>query len=450
MSKRWGSAVAVVGVVLGAACQEDPAAGPWIVGSEGAHVELYVEQAYLPAGASTRVTAVAYDEKGERGTGSVRLAANAGSFAGGSQVELALAGGSATTTYRCDAAADPRCTGIVALEATWGEQRTANTVNLDYAVTSGGGAAMGGGGSSSSGAPAAARNLGDPNKVYLKAFGVSPVEDPDKVTTSLDVSSGDGDAVVRPTDGAILYVASAPRAVLVFVPDALVHPPGSTAWTLPDSLRANDQPVPTPSCDGPVFLHMRPVSGAIVYSCGGDSYYDVSAPGGGAVLSGNDSVIAAAPQRNLLVWRNGTVQVGTLDGGFKQFSGFSNPISSVQAARWRRSGGGWWMVGSFNGETGLSLWSLTEAGSATRVGSYPASLSSFDRITLDGDGNAYTIKSRTSPAGAGYGVVVRYEPPPDDTPTDIASDLNGTPTNLTQTPPHLRNKVLGGYLFTGP
>ncbi|HET9451765.1 MAG TPA: hypothetical protein VFO83_12815, partial [Aggregicoccus sp.] len=245
MSKQWVCAVAVLGLGLGGGCQEQQA--PHFIGTVGANVRLHIEQAYLSPGSSTRVTAVAYDADGKRGAGTVRLEAPAGRFAGGAQVELALVDGSVTTTYNCDEAVDPRCTGIVSLLASWGEQRTLSAVNLSYQVLGGGGMAGGGGGggSGSGGGALASNGTGDPFEVYLDEMGLSSLAATDKVVVRPDTAYGVGfyGEVIRPTDGKLVYISEQLRTVHVFVPDELVYSASTQEWQLPASAPSTDEPI---------------------------------------------------------------------------------------------------------------------------------------------------------------------------------------------------------------
>ena len=119
-----GSALVLIG------CSNTPAVGT-------ASLTLSASPTTIGAdGGATTLTLTAVDPGGNPGSGTVTLTAVSGAFDGGNLYDtVALAGGTAVDTFRCDRSRDPSCSGPVSITASWSGQISTTRVTVTSGST---------------------------------------------------------------------------------------------------------------------------------------------------------------------------------------------------------------------------------------------------------------------------------------------------------------------------
>lgn len=126
----WRAAVALAAVMSAAivACPGGGGEGP--MGEDELFITANPRQ-INNGGQTSQITVTATKGDGTEGTGTVSLTVPVGALGGGSSSEtLTLAGGRATTSFTCNAATNPGCTGNVVLTGTWGTATASTTLQV--------------------------------------------------------------------------------------------------------------------------------------------------------------------------------------------------------------------------------------------------------------------------------------------------------------------------------
>ncbi len=208
--------------------------------------------------------------------------------------------------------------------------------------------------------------------------------DPNTASTGFDCYFSGQTAVIRPTDGRLVYVNINDFKVREYHCDTCVM---TTPSPYPEQVLKNDPILPTPCPNAePVVSEFRvSADGALFYRCQYDNsnWRDAT----GAV------VYDATPGRLLTVgldgWAlttTGVVKLGT--GQKNAFTGLITSSNDWLTARWLSSGvfGVAVTVGA-----NTQLWRIATTGVATLVGTYPYSMGTQISPKLDGDGRLFTM-----------------------------------------------------------
>jgi hypothetical protein len=263
--------------------------------------------------------------------------------------------------------------------------------------------------------------------------------DPNTACLGFDCALIGMGAMIRPTDGRLLYTENG--LLREFHEEICLHPSPQLGY--PTNPIANDTLIPTPMCD-PVVTHgvlefqVSP-EGDVYYSCnnGGSlpAWYTLS---GTKVYDPTDSSTLRHVGRNKLALVSDAsfnLKLVDLSTGAGTSVVPTIVTSTVIAIRARDAGGFWAAVGGTNDSA--DLWQIDPSGQATKTGSYPAvpaGVTAGDG-KLDGCGALLQMGSDGGPAF--HDVIVRRELPA--TSAVVYTEANNPAV-----------KIHASYLITGP
>jgi hypothetical protein len=227
--------------------------------------------------------------------------------------------------------------------------------------------------------------------------------DPNSACTGFDCNFLGGSAVIRPTDGRMLYMNSSELVLREFHADACPMPAMSA---YPSNPLANDTIIPTPMCPVAAGVPTTGVTRFVVSPEGNIYYHCVGVEAIMALwydLAGNlvyDESNGYALQK---VARGRTALVGS-GSNYKLANLTTGVLTDVAAPPWTAGyivavraldPAGFW-VAAASGSSDPELWEIHPDGTSTKIGSYPplpAGQSLAVAATLDGCGALLQICS---------------------------------------------------------
>jgi hypothetical protein len=241
----------------------------------------------------------------------------------------------------------------------------------------------------SNGIVSIASDVLNPGDVYLDgtlqegvcgADALTHWSDPNSACTGFDCYFEGGNAVIRPTDGRMIYYTFVSEfALREFHADSCPMPPMSA---YPSNPLANDTIIPTPMCptldDGAANVN---VAGFVV-SPEGDVYYHCFGPGAPVWydLAGN-AVYEESNGYALQKIARGHVALVALSAIYKLANLTTGVLTDIPAPPWSPGGAilairametaGFWVAVLPITSSDPELWELHPDGTSTRVGSYP-------------------------------------------------------------------------------
>lgn len=236
---------------------------------------------------------------------------------------------------------------------------------------------------------------------------VAPLDDPDDESVGFVCGTTIKSAVIRPSDGRLIYRDGASDQILIFAKDEHVPDANQTSCTYPSDPAANDTPIPTDACDaagGATAFLVAPDDEAIWYACS-SGWYD-----------GNHIQVEGSLNRELLARGYGGVVLAAPGGDAGELespsdlllldSGIDVPINGLpgegRLLAWRTLDIGFRIaVQGLDGDDDdddqsgdLQLWTVSAAGEATQDGVFPGMPANVvfnpaGSFALDSDGALY-------------------------------------------------------------
>ncbi len=210
---------------------------------------------------------------------------------------------------------------------------------------------------------------------------------PYRACTGFDCSFDGSSAVIRPTDGRLLYINTFENKLREFHEDVCV---GAMINNYPTMPLANDKVIPTPMCDpDSTFLSLSfrvSPEGDIYYSCS-QTWYDLT--GATVFHDGVDRLQNVGRNRVALVGQSTFRLVDLGTGALTELVPQLPVSSSLLAVRARDEGGFWIAVRLSSGPSDVDLWQVNPDGTAARFGSFPpipATVTSAGAAAIDGCG----------------------------------------------------------------
>ena len=226
---------------------------------------------------------------------------------------------------------------------------------------------------------------------------------PNNPLVGFDTYTDERKAIIRPTDGRLIYIITGEDLVREFLCD------DCPAWIptdpYPEEVLANDTILPTPPCDPDgsrvIAFLVAPDNGEIIHSCNNRKWYNRH---GTQVLQDSVDIIHLGFNRTALTRE---FIINFANGQKTPTENF--PIGYIRTARALPDGDFWLVIDNLiSGDNDNELWIIESNGIASLVGNYPPPPADY-RIRdinsrLDPNGNLFQFAS--SP-GSGIDAIVR-------------------------------------------
>jgi hypothetical protein len=320
-----------------------------------------------------------------------------------------------------------------------------------------GGVGEAGGGSGAGGGVTGTCDVFDPDKIYL--FGVlqqgdgndstAPIDDPQKAC-SLIPSHDERKGMIRPSDGALIYIEWNDRKMRVFRADEFVWDDSSDRWQRPENPLDNDPLVPDDCGEGNAVQDylIDAQTSEIFYRCSTDTPYK------------DESGTPVEPEEARIIsfgyegYRLAVSTMASPDPVVIDASGNETRVQglafSIPLAVRARQDGFWVALAGEN--TQASLWRISFSGETSKEGDYaalPEGYSAYDNSSrLDAEGRLYQMGGASD--STDDAVVMRPLAPANASVAYTEADAPAWAQDYESTPPRFYVMLHGSAIFTGP